>query len=158
MPVEELAIGDIVVVKLDARLPTDGFVVKGESISPTNRRPPTGRLPGRRRTSSIPPTACSPALSTAAAPSRSRSPASPPTARSQRPFVGWSARRDAEIADPALHLEIRALVPAGGAGAGGAAALRVSGDRRIDEPFRDSFYRARAVLKRDGIKFDSLSF
>ncbi len=40
VPVEELALGDIVVVKPDARLPADGFVVAGESS--VNQAPVTG--------------------------------------------------------------------------------------------------------------------
>ncbi|MBY0325183.1 MAG: heavy metal translocating P-type ATPase [Reyranella sp.] len=40
VPVEELAIGDVVVVKPDARLPADGFVVAGESS--VNQAPVTG--------------------------------------------------------------------------------------------------------------------
>ena len=40
VPVEDLAIGDIVVVKPDARLPADGFLVKGESS--LNQAPVTG--------------------------------------------------------------------------------------------------------------------
>ncbi|CEJ15993.1 putative cadmium-transporting ATPase [bacterium YEK0313] len=40
VPVEELAIGDVVVVKPDARLPADGFVVAGESS--INQAPVTG--------------------------------------------------------------------------------------------------------------------
>ena len=40
VPVEELAIGDVLVVKPDARLPADGFVVNGESS--VNQAPVTG--------------------------------------------------------------------------------------------------------------------
>lgn len=40
VPVEDLAVGDIVVVKPDARLPADGFLVKGESS--LNQAPVTG--------------------------------------------------------------------------------------------------------------------
>lgn len=40
VPVEELAIGDVVVVKPDVRLPADGFVVAGESS--VNQAPVTG--------------------------------------------------------------------------------------------------------------------
>ncbi|CCV05741.1 Cadmium-exporting ATPase [Mesorhizobium metallidurans STM 2683] len=40
VPVEDLAVGDVVVVKPDARLPADGFLVKGESS--VNQAPVTG--------------------------------------------------------------------------------------------------------------------
>ncbi len=40
VPIEDLAVGDVVVVKPDARLPADGFLVKGESS--VNQAPVTG--------------------------------------------------------------------------------------------------------------------
>jgi Zn2+/Cd2+-exporting ATPase len=48
VPVEELVVGDIVVVKPDARLPADGFVVVGESS--LNQAPVTGEsMPADKR-------------------------------------------------------------------------------------------------------------
>ena len=100
MPVEELAVGDVVVVKPDARLPADGFVVvRREQRQPGagDRREHPRRQAGRRRRrggpggpgqARSPPIAFSRAPSMAAAPSRSRSPANPPTARLPRWF-GW---------------------------------------------------------------------
>ena len=47
-PVEELAVGDVVVVKPDARLPADGFVLKG--VSSINQAPVTGEsIPADKR-------------------------------------------------------------------------------------------------------------
>lgn len=47
-PVEELAVGDVVVVKPDARLPADGFVIKG--VSSINQAPVTGEsIPADKR-------------------------------------------------------------------------------------------------------------
>ena len=48
LPVEELAVGDIVLVKPDARLPADGFVVSGESS--VDQAPVTGEsMPADKR-------------------------------------------------------------------------------------------------------------
>ncbi|MCG2663576.1 MAG: heavy metal translocating P-type ATPase, partial [Brevundimonas sp.] len=47
-PVDELAIGDVVVVKPDARLPADGFVING--VSSINHAPVTGEtMPADKR-------------------------------------------------------------------------------------------------------------
>jgi Zn2+/Cd2+-exporting ATPase len=154
MPVEELALGDVVVVKPDARLPADGFVVSGESS--VNQAPVTGE--------SIP--ADKQAVADAAA-ARADPDKLDPAHRVFAGTINGSGAIEIEVTrkstDSALAKVVRMVseaetqksptqrftekferifVPA-------VLALAVTllfAWVVIDEPFRDSFYRAMAVL------------
>ena len=154
VPVEELAIGDVVVVKPDARLPADGFVVKGDSS--VNQAPVTGE--------SIPvdKVAVADAAAARAAPDRLD-----PANRVFAGSINGSGVIEIEVTrkstDSALAKVVRMVseaetqtsptqrftekferlfVPAVLA----LAVLLLFAWVVIDEPFRDSFYRAMAVL------------
>ncbi|MFZ5674385.1 MAG: heavy metal translocating P-type ATPase [Pseudomonadota bacterium] len=154
VPVEELAVGDTVVVKPDARLPADGFVVQGESS--INQAPVTGEsIPADKQAVADPTIA-------RADPDRLDS--------VHRVFAGTingSGALEIEVTrkstDSALAKVVemvseaetqksptqrftdrfeRVFVPAVLA----LAVLMLFAWVVIDEPFRDSFYRAMAVL------------
>lgn len=154
VPVEELAIGDVVVVKPDARLPADGFVVAGESS--VNQAPVTGE--------SIP--ADKQAVPDAAA-ARADPDKLDPAHRVFAGTINGSGAIEIEVTrkstDSALAKVVRMVseaetqksptqrftekferlfVP----GVLALAVLLLFAWVVIDEPFRDSFYRAMAVL------------
>lgn len=154
VPVEELAIGDIVVVKPDARLPADGFVVKGESS--VNQAPVTGEsIPADKQ-------AVADAAAARAAPDKLD-----PANRVFAGTINGSGAIEIEVTrkstDSALAKVVRMVSEA---------ETQTSPTQRftekferifvpcvlalavlllfawvvIDEPFRESFYRAMAVL------------
>ncbi|MBY0318684.1 MAG: heavy metal translocating P-type ATPase [Reyranella sp.] len=154
VPVEELVLGDIVVVKPDARLPADGFVVTGESS--VNQAPVTGEsIPADKQ-------AVADAVAARADPDKLDS--------AHRVFAGTingSGAIEIEVTrkstDSALAKVVRMVseaetqksptqrftekferlfVP----GVLALAGLLLFAWVVIDEPFRDSFYRAMAVL------------
>ena len=154
IPVEELAIGDVVVVKPDARLPADGFVVKGDSS--INQAPVTGE--------SIP---VDKAAVADAAAARSAPDRLDPANRVFAGSINGSGVLEIEVTrkstDSALAKVVRMVseaetqksptqrftekferlfVPAVLA----LATLLLFAWVLVDEPFRDSFYRAMAVL------------
>ncbi len=154
VPVEELAIGDVVVVKPDARLPADGFVVAGESS--VNQAPVTGEsIPADKQ-------AVADVAAARANPDRIEA--------AHRVFAGTingSGAIEIEVTrkstDSALAKVVRMVseaetqksptqrftekfervfVP----GVLALAVLLLFAWVVVDEPFRDSFYRAMAVL------------
>ncbi|MFH1346360.1 MAG: heavy metal translocating P-type ATPase [Pseudomonadota bacterium] len=154
VPVEELAIGDVVVVKPDARLPADGFVVAGESS--VNQAPVTGEsIPADKQ-------AVLDAVAARADPDKLD-----PAHRVFAGTINGSGAIEIEVTrkstDSALAKVVRMVseaetqksptqrftekferlfVP----GVLALAVLLLFAWVVIDEPFRDSFYRAMAVL------------
>jgi len=154
VPVEELIVGDVVVVKPDTRLPADGFLVKGESS--VNQAPVTGEsMPADKRS----------------VPDAQAARAKPDSLDADfRVFAGTingSGAMEIEVTrrstDSALAKVVRMVseaetqksptqrftdriervfVPAVLA----LAVLLLFAWVIVDEPFRDSFYRAMAVL------------
>lgn len=154
VPVEDLVVGDVVVVKPDTRLPADGFVIKGESS--VNQAPVTGEsMPVDKRAVANPEAA------------RAKSDSLEPEFRVFAGTINGSGAVEIEVTrrstDSALAKVVRMVseaetqksptqrftdriervfVPAVLALAG----LLLFAWVVVDEPFRDSFYRAMAVL------------